>query len=375
MARSALRKRKLLLGLVLATLAGGAVLFWLARSTLCRWYCVRQLARAGAADRDAWVDRVACLGEPAVADLLNLLAHPNPQVCGNGQAALSRIGVGWRPADARTTEVVRRLARIFAHLSPAGQRCALELPTGWLSGARDSAAEKSGIVPACARLLGSAEGVADPAVQGAALGLAAALLAHPQRAEALNAARASARAGLGSAEPANRLLAVGLTLHPGIDLLDRVAPLLNDPNVEVRRTALLAVGPAEQVVPDEGLLGCLHDPDAEVRNLAEAALRGRGLRPEHIELGRLLTDSAPAQRLRVLDDYHRITDLDPGLWLRRLSQDTSPAVRAAALREMSRHTDLDLNDRIEQMVRDDPSPTVCELARFYLRERSGRRSP
>ena len=59
-------------------------------------------------------------------------------------------------------------------------------------------------------------------------------------------------------------------------------------------------------------------------------------------------------------------DIDPGLWLRRLSHDPSPAVRVAALRLMWRQKLVDLSDRIDQMARTDDSPTVCQLAQFYL---------
>ena len=65
-------------------------------------------------------------------------------------------------------------------------------------------------------------------------------------------------------------------------------------------------------------------------------------------------------------------DLDPGLWLRRLSHDPVESVRAAAVRRMSKETVIDLTDRIDQMARSDPSPTVAQLARYYLtRKRQG----
>src|SRR5262249_49476032 len=137
----------------------------------------------------------------------------------------------------------------------------------------------------------------DDATVGAALDLAGKLLRHPQTSEALRGSRELARAGLRSGSAANRLRAIRLSLLPGLDLLDQVVALLHDPAAEVRQAALLAVGPAEQVVRDEGLLPCLHDPDAEVRRLAEAALRGRGLRPEHLHLGRLLTHPQAKKRL------------------------------------------------------------------------------
>ena len=37
------------------------------------------------------------------------------------------------------------------------------------------------------------------------------------------------------------------------------------------------------------------------------------------------------------------------------------------MRAMSQQTSVDLSDRIDQMAHDDPSPTVCLLARYYLK--------
>jgi hypothetical protein len=133
------------------------------------------------------------------------------------------------------------------------------------------------------------------------------------------------RGALRSGTASNRLRAIRLTLHPGMDLLEQVVVLLGDESAEVRRAALLAVGPARDVVHDDQLLPSLHDPDAEVRRLCEAALTSRGLRPEYLQLGRLLTDPRPTARLEVLDCLRGSTELDPGLWLRR-SQSRSLAV-------------------------------------------------
>ena len=54
--------------------------------------------------------------------------------------------------------------------------------------------------------------------------------------------------------------------HPTLDLLENVASLLGDAETEVRREALLVVGPREaaRVVLDETLLACLRDPNPEL---------------------------------------------------------------------------------------------------------------
>ncbi len=370
MSGSRWRSKKSLAALAfLALLLGGGGVAWLERTPILAWYCVRALASASEGDRQRRAERVADLGDAALPRVLECLAQPDDAVCANARAGLACLAARWGPGDGRSVELALRLARAFPRLSLQGQRAVLEVAGGWFS--REGEAPAAGLVPNCARLLAEAGGVVAPEVQGAALELSATLVKQSQATEALSSAREIGRAGLLSPSPDNRGRAIRLALlHKGMDLLDQVVPLLNDPVVEVRRAAMLAVGPAVEVVPEDGLLPSLHDPDAEVRGLCENALRMRGLRPEHLQLGRLLTHPQAGQRLRVLDCLRVASDLDPGLWLRRLSHDSSPAVRTAALRAMSQHDQdgLDLSDRIDQMARSDPSPTVCRIAEFYLKE-------
>src|SRR5262249_52604611 len=155
--------------------------------------------------------------------------------------------------------------------------------------------------------------------------------------------------------------------HPQIHLLDQVIALLDDPAPEVRRLALVALGPCDEAVATDDLLRWLHDPDAEVRRSCENALRGRKLSEGQIRLGRMLTDPRPGVRLQVLDGFRRNSELEPGVWLRRLSHDPEPAVRAAAVRAASELPLANLSDRLEQMAQSDPSPTVRQLAHHYSR--------
>jgi HEAT repeat protein len=348
------------LGLVVLMMAGGGVA-WVERAELRAWWVLRGLRQAGDGDRDAWVAQVADLGEPAVDGLLDCL-DGDDRARHNAAAALSHLALTWGADDPRTADLAARLARGYGRLCPQGQACLLCGMAGWLDDKQPSA----GFVSACSRLLSDSAGGDDEAL-GGALELSMALLKHPQTCEATRSAREAARAGLRSSSSENRLRAVRLGLLPGVDLLDEIAGLLRDSDVRVRRAAVVAVGPSEQAVPDEGLLPCLHDSDGEVRRLAEEALKGRGLRPDHLRLGKLLTHPVPAQRLLVLnylsEEGH---DLDVGLWLRRLSHDPSPAVRVAAVRMMSEQKLIDLTDRIDQIARSDPEPTVAQLARYYL---------
>src|SRR5205823_6586158 len=146
--------------------------------------------------------------------------------------------------------------------------------------------------------------------------------------------------------------------------LARLAPLLRDPDARVRRHALLALGGDRDLTDEEQLLALLHDADADVRRVCEQTLRSRGLTEDHLRLARLISDADPSVRLQVLPLLRRTSDLDPEAWLRRLTLDAAPAVRAAAARAAGPVPRMPA--RLTELARSDPSPTVCDVARFWL---------
>jgi HEAT repeat protein len=153
-----------------------------------------------------------------------------------------------------------------------------------------------------------------------------------------------------------------------MDLVREVTALLGDPAPEVRRTAMLAVGPLNEAIPTDRLLAWLHDPDADVRRLCEAALLAReDFQPEHLTLARLITAPEASVRLQVLAHLQHDSSLEPGIWLRRLGRDPAPEVRAAAVRAAANQPAVDLSDLIRERAQADPSQTVSQLAGYYLR--------
>jgi hypothetical protein len=345
----------------LAVAAGAA---FVERVHLLAWVYVQGLSRAGDADREVWVGRVAGVGDAALPGLLACLRRHDRQVCANAEAALGRLADG--PGR---DEVAGRLADAFPRLSAPGQETVLNLEAAWLA---------SGTVPpGLAQLLAQAAHSEDPAARARALEPVALLLDRPDQAAAAAGCREVVRVGLRAPEPATRLRALQLALHPRLGMLEQVLLLLNDPSPEVRREAMLAARSApDDLIKTENLLRWLHDPDEDVRRLCEAVLRGapRNLSEEDLKVGRLLTDERPAVRLQVLNYLRADSDLEPGVWLRLLSVDPEPAVRVAAVRAAAADTRVDLSDRMDQMVRSDPSPTVSQLARYYLSSQQRRSS-
>jgi hypothetical protein len=358
-------KKYLAAGAAAVLLLAGAGL-WLGREPLLTWYYLRELRQAGEGERERWAERVAGLDQAVVPPLLDLLAGDD-RSCAAARAALAALVRRWGADDPRGADLARRLADGFAGLSPAGQREALQFEATWVRG-------EGGKVPSgdVARALthqlpDAARG--DEAVRGAGLELAAALLERADSADSVGPCRELALACFTDTAGENRLRAAQLALHPGMDLQQQALPLLRDPSAEVRCLAMLAVGPAQNVIGTDDLLHWLHDPDAEVRRLCEAALGSRKVPREHIRLGRMLTDPDHHVRLNVLDELHRAHDIDAGIWLRYLSHDPKESVRVAAARaavEQNFGTPVDLHDRLEQMSRNDPSETVRQLTGYAL---------
>jgi len=362
-----LRKHKLLVISVGVLLLGAASLAWLERSTLATWYALHCLARADDAGRERCAANVGRLGEAALPGLIDCLRQKDPRICRNARAGLACLvrqqggsGGQW------TVDLAVALARHFPRLSEAGKQQTIELVAEWFRPGDDKPQPAEGLVRACSPLLAGLIEARSSALQLAALELCATLVTPTQGDGVLSSSRELVRCCLHAEAPAVRLRAIQLSLSPGMDLVEHVTGLLNDPDVGVRRAAILAVGPADKVVLDDMLLPSLHDPDPEVQRLCESALKARGLGPEHLQLGRLLTDPQPQERIKVIDKLRRAADLDRGIWLRRLSHDPAPSVRVAALRVMDEQQLADLTDRIDQMAQQDPSETVKYLAHIYL---------
>jgi hypothetical protein len=358
---------------VLLTLA--AVL-WLKRTPLLTWYYLRGLAAASEAERDTWVRRVAGLDRAAVPGLLACLRRDDAGVCANARAALACLVENWGLEDARTFDLVRRLAETFPALSAPGKRTTLDLEALMLAPGKDppppAAVEGAGRVFK-ATALGN-----DPSLHGPALALADALVDRDPPADVREAIAQLARAGLTSPDPDNRALAVSLTraraLGENKGLLERVVPLLRDPSAAVRRQAIRAVGLRDKLVSTEDLLPWLHDRDSEVRRWCVKALRGRGLSGLEIRLGKLISDRRPKERLKVFLFLRPAQDGEPavkapGDWVSRLYEDPEPAVKIAAARATCELRLVGLMDRLRELAQNDPSPTVRQAAEFYYRNR------
>src|SRR5687767_13421441 len=115
-----MRVVKWVAGVVFVLLVVGGGVVWWQQESLNAWWVVRGLKQAGENDREAWVNRVSQLGEPAVGPLVESLIDADDRARDNVLAALeSLVRLGYAaehlvkpfpklPASARA-EVLRML--------------------------------------------------------------------------------------------------------------------------------------------------------------------------------------------------------------------------------------------------------------------------
>jgi hypothetical protein len=341
------------------------------RNWLMAEYAARRLTTATEADRQRWIDSLA--GRPVEAEraLMPYLHSTDSDACASCGVGLAELVRRWGPTAEATREVARRLTAEFDALPSLGKQQALLIAAAALTPLNEERPAAELAICFC-RLLDSGVSRQSDELRPAVL-LLAIRLTHqlrPANSDVLKTCRTLVNAGLGDKRPNCRSNAVRLAATPGVDLLARIPPLLfgaaPDRSPEVRRTALVLIAQHEELASIEELLPLLHDNSFEIRVLCEKTLRSRGLTTRLIELARLMSDSQPAVRAQVPSKVLEFPDLDTQVWLSRLSRDPSPAVRAAVVRTVGEMEDFRLRERLHEMAANDPSPTVRELADYYL---------
>ncbi len=291
------------------------------------------------AERSAAADRLVALGDPGVTRLLDFTRSPSEPWRAAAVTALDRYLLTLDDGDPRAGRVTAAVLETFPALDAGGQRAVLELLPTVLKKAGPEYA------PRC---------------------------------------RAVVAAGLNSPDPAVRVVATRLALHPSVNLRPNLLSLLTAPEAEVRQAALFAAavataGEGEPLLTDEDLFRWLHDPDDGVRRVCRELLVGRDRSESEIELGRRLTDPDPLERLKLLLDLRYDDDVtDPEPWLERLSHDPEPAVRAGVARvavESATTRGLPRPVWIHRLAEADADPTVRRVARFFRGQPAGRTGP
>ncbi|HSQ54915.1 MAG TPA: hypothetical protein VLM40_04145, partial [Gemmata sp.] len=286
------RKRKWMLGVGLAAASGLAAIGLYAATHLTESkaiYAARQLRHAATDDdRAKAANDLAALGEPGLKRLVGFATSDDDAQRAAAVGAIEQSLGEIQSGDPRAGTIGSQLLDRFGGCDEKGKRAILALLPSVLAKAGATHAAKC---------------------------------------------QEAASVGLRMSDPAGRVLAIRLAIHPEVNLRREVVPLLAAAEPEVRRAALFAVATSSEreLVSDEELFRWLHDPDEGVRRVCLDALVARERTDAEIMLGRRLTSPDPGERLKLILDLRYDDDVaDPEPWLERLSRDDEPAVRAAA---------------------------------------------
>ena len=315
------RRNKWLARAGLAAVLLAAVGVW-QRERLYVSYCAERLERAADDHKTEWGTKLAECGPAAGPTLVGLLRSDDPAVCQAARDGFETLWKGCPDGDATRAELAAAFFAAEPRFSTPGRSAGLDLLPALVAGKTDALSEK-----------------------------AAAMIATAAKSDSVDV----------------RVQAIATCMQPGLDAAELILPLLNDPSPEVRRAAVLALGPARDravLLTDDELLNWLHDRDPEVRRLCEMSLRSRGRTPRDIHLGRLYTSPEPSVRQKLLLELADEEELDVTVWLERLTNDADPAVRAGAVR-VAADRRAGLLARLTQMGKADPDATVRRIAAFY----------
>ena len=347
-------------GLALTGVAGLAA--YKHQDLLAAWN-VHQLPQAQTDQRLAITEQLA--QNPSVSTgwiLYSLSQATEPEEASVFAEALMRTS---RDMDAEQLDPhISRAASLFKSMEPDAQAETLRwLATALNAGDPETMTERRSA--AIRRLMDQAYVGEEPEVKAGALRLSGPILKQRPPAEVVESLKLLVSSGARSDSARVQIQAITAALWPALDCLEETTVCLKSQHREVRKAAILALGPATEKINEEILLPGLHDEDLEIVQLTQSALQARGLRDDQIRLGKLMADPKPTKRLEVLDHLSATRDIDPALWLRKLSNDPSPAVRAAAMRAMAQETGGELGERVGQMGKSDPSESVNKLAGYY----------
>lgn len=137
---------------------------------------------------------------------------------------------------------------------------------------------------------------------------------------------------------------------------------LNDANFTVRMAVLTGFASRSSLLTEEAILPLLHDPVPELAALAEHVLKTRGLSPDLIGLGRMVTHERPEMRASSIPELLKHDDIDPVVWLLRLSEDDDERVRLKSAEALGGRDHPDAQQRLREMAAADDSPAVRAAA-------------
>ena len=168
---------------------------------------------------------------------------------------------------------------------------------------------------------------------------------------------------LGDKEAVVRMAAVACLGMLPID--EKAAPAiagLKDPEFSVRFQTLTSFAGRPVLMTEESILPLLHDPVPDLQGLAQRVLEARGLSPDLIGLGRMVSHERAEMRASAITLLEGHEDIDPVVWLLRLSEDPDAGVRLKAVKAFEGKMTPEVTQRLREIVAADDSAEVRAAA-------------
>ncbi len=141
---------------------------------------------------------------------------------------------------------------------------------------------------------------------------------------------------------------------------------LDDSSPRVRRTTVLALADRPEVLPSERLLPLLNDTNYDVRTTVRIALQTRGLSQIEISLATMVFSPMTLARQQAARHIALSTAVDRVAWLKPLCRDEEPSVRKEAAQALAYVGTRQAIKELERMAASDKDRGVRQLAAELL---------
>lgn len=143
---------------------------------------------------------------------------------------------------------------------------------------------------------------------------------------------------------------------------------LEDPSPRVRRATVLVLADRPAVLPTEKLLPLLNDSNYDVRTTVRIALQSRGVSQPEISIAAMVFSPLTLARQQAARHIAMSSFLDRVAWLRLLARDEEPDVRAEAAKALAYVGTPAAVKELRRLAGADPQEEVRRLAKQLVAE-------
>lgn len=143
---------------------------------------------------------------------------------------------------------------------------------------------------------------------------------------------------------------------------------LDDPSPRIRRATVLVLADRPSVLPTERLLPLLNDRNYDVRTTVRIALQSRGVSQPEISLAAMVFSPMTLAREQAARHIAMSTFVDRVAWLKQLTDDEEASVRSEAARALAYVGTPPAIKELQRLAQEDSDESVRRLAASLLEQ-------